>query len=285
MSGRLEGKVAFITGIARGQGLSHALRLAEDGADIIGLDVPRPIENLTYPMSTSADLDAAGALLEKTGRKVVLAEGDVRDRATIDALLAKGVAELGSLDIVVANAGLCPLGPNPVSTYLDVLEVNFGGVVNTFNAALAHVKDGASLIGIGSVAGLLPGAVDNPANGPGGAGYGVSKRHIAQLVHDLSVLLAPRSIRVNAVHPSNCNTAMLQNDAMYRVFRPDLDSPTAEDAALTFPLMHAIPTPWIEPSDVTAVVAFLASDDSRYVTGQQLRVDAGAYVKAIPNPL
>lgn len=279
MSGRLEGKVAFITGVARGQGRSHALRLAEEGADIIGVDLPNPIDNLTYPMATQDDLDETIKLIENAGRKIYAKGADVRDRAALDAVLAEGVKELGGINIVVANAGICPMGAAPVSQYLDVVDVNLGGVVNALNAAFPHLQDGASLIAIGSIAGIMSGAVDSPATGPGGAGYAFSKRSIAQLVHELAILLAPRSIRVNAVHPTNCNTDMLQNETMYKMFRPDLEAPTAEDAGLVFPLLHALPTPWIDPADVSNAIAFLASDESRWITGQQLKIDAGAIVK------
>lgn len=282
MSARLAGKVAFVTGVARGQGRSHALRLAEEGADIIGVDLPRPVENMTYPLASQEDLDETVRLVEKTGRSIITQAADVRDRSALDDAVAAGVEAFGHLDIVVANAGVCPLGQTPPNTFLDVVDVNLVGLINTFNAAYPHLSDGASLIGIGSVAGLTPGAVDNPATGPGGAGYGYSKRAIAQLVHDFSILVAPRGIRVNAVHPANCNTDMLQNDAMYRMFRPDLESPTKDDASLAFPMMNAIPVPWVDPLDVSNAVVYLASDESRYVTGSQLKVDAGAIAKAVP---
>ncbi|VFA88399.1 Putative short-chain type dehydrogenase/reductase MSMEG_6031 [Gordonia paraffinivorans] len=282
MAARLAGRVAFVTGVARGQGRSHAVRLAEEGADIIGVDLPRPVGNMTYPLATQEDLDETVRLVEKTGRRIVARAADVRDRTALDEAVAAGVEALGRLDVVVANAGVCPLGQNPPNTFLDVVDANLVGLINTFNAAYPHLDDGASLIAIGSVAGLTPGTVDNPATGPGGAGYGYSKRAIAQLVHDFSILVAPRGIRVNAIHPSNCDTDMLQNDAMYRMFRPDLESPTRDDAALAFPVMNAIPVPWVEPIDVSNAVVYLASDESRYVTGSQLKVDAGAIAKAVP---
>ncbi|MEO9328087.1 MULTISPECIES: mycofactocin-coupled SDR family oxidoreductase [Gordonia] len=282
MAARLAGRVAFVTGVARGQGRSHAVRLAEEGADIIGVDLPRPVGNMTYPLATQEDLDETVRLVEITGRRIVARAADVRDRTALDEAVAAGVEALGRLDVVVANAGVCPLGQNPPNTFLDVVDVNLVGLINTFNAAYPHLDDGASLIAIGSVAGLTPGTVDNPATGPGGAGYGYSKRAIAQLVQDFSILVAPRGIRVNAIHPANCDTDMLQNDAMYRMFRPDLESPTKDDAALAFPLMNAIPVPWVEPIDVSNAVVYLASDESRYVTGSQLKVDAGAIAKAVP---
>jgi SDR family mycofactocin-dependent oxidoreductase len=288
MAGRVEGKVAFITGVARGQGRSHAVRLAEEGADIIGIDVPDPIENLTYPNATQEDLDETVNLVEKLGRRIIARAGDVRDKKAVQAVVDEGVRELGRLDIVVANAGICPLGPLPEKTYLDVVDVDFVGVLNAFNTALPHLQDGASLMATGSVAGLVPGTVDNPATGPGGAGYSFAKRAIAQLVREFALVLAPRKIRVNAVHPTNCDTMLLHNDPMYKIFRPDLENPTADDALIAFPAMQAMPIPWIDPVDISNAVLFLASDESRYITGLQLRVDAGSVPKQVqlpPQPL
>jgi SDR family mycofactocin-dependent oxidoreductase len=282
MAGRVEGKVAFITGVARGQGRSHAIRLAEEGADIIGVDVPDHIDNLTYPMSTADDLQETVNLVEKTGRRIIARPADVRDRAAMQAVVDEGVRELGRLDIVVANAGICPLGPLPPQVFLDTFDIDFVGAYNAIIVAYPHLQDGASIMATGSVAGMIPGTVDNPATGPGGAGYALAKRTIAQLVHDMSVALAPRKIRVNAVHPTNVDTMLLHNDPMYKIFRPDLDSPTAEDAIVAFPAMQAMPIPFIEPRDVSEAVLFLASDESRYVTGLQLRVDAGSVPKQTP---
>jgi SDR family mycofactocin-dependent oxidoreductase len=282
VAGRVEGKVAFITGIARGQGRSHAVRLAEEGADIIGVDVPDQIDNLTYPMATEDDLQETVNLVEKTGRRIVARRADVRDRAALKAALDEGVRELGRLDVVVANAGICPLGPLPPQVFLDTFDIDFVGAYNAIMVAYPQLQDGASIMVTGSVAGMISGTVDNPANGPGGAGYSLAKRTLAQLVHDLSVALAPRHIRVNAVHPTNCNTMLLHNDPMYKIFRPDLEAPTAEDAALAFPAMQAMPIPFIEPQDVSQAVLFLASDESRFVTGLQFRVDAGSVAKQTP---
>jgi SDR family mycofactocin-dependent oxidoreductase len=283
MAGRVEGKVAFITGVARGQGRSHAIRLAEEGADIIGVDIPNPeIPNTVYPMATQEDLDETINLVEKVGRRIIAKPADVRDRAAMKAVVDEGVAEFGRLDIVVANAGICPLGPLPPQSFLDTFDVDFVGAYNAFMVAYPHLQDGASLICTGSVAGMVTGSVDNPSNGPGGAGYALAKRTLAQLVHDLSVALAPRMIRVNAVHPTNCATDLLFNPGLYGVFRPDLENPTKEDAMIAFPAMQAMPIPYVEPSDISNAVLFLASDESRYVTGLQLRVDAGSVPKQQP---
>jgi SDR family mycofactocin-dependent oxidoreductase len=282
MAGRVEGKVAFITGVARGQGRSHAIRLAEEGADIIGVDLPDEIESMNYPMSTQEDLDETINLVEKLGRRIIATKADVRDRGALKKAVDDGVSELGRLDIVVANAGICPLGPMPPRVFLDVFDIDFIGAYNTFMVCYPHLQDGASMMATGSVAGMISGTVDNPATGPGGAGYALAKRTIAQLVHDLSVALAPRMIRVNAVHPTNCDTHLLHNDGLYRIFRPDLENPTAEDAAIAFPAMQAMPIPFIDPRDVSQAVLFLASDESRYVTGLQFRIDAGSVPKQTP---
>ncbi|MCW2621120.1 MAG: short-chain dehydorgenase/reductase [Frankiales bacterium] len=276
--GKLDGKVAFITGAARGQGRSHAVRLAEEGADIIAVDLCGDIASNHYPLGTWDELQETAALVEKYDRRAIVSRVDVRDAAGIRQAMADGVAELGHLDIVVANAGISPLDNPDVQSFQDAIEVDLVGVINVMGASLAHVKAGASLIATGSVAAFLPGSVDNPAAGPGGAGYGFAKRTLALYIHELARQLAPQSIRANVVHPTNCNTGMLNSDPMYRVFRPDLEHPTREDALEAFPAMQALPVPYIEPNDISNAVVFLASDDARYVTGLQFRVDAGAYL-------
>jgi NAD(P)-dependent dehydrogenase (short-subunit alcohol dehydrogenase family) len=261
------------------------VRLAEEGAHIIGVDLPNAYANSTYPMATQDDLDETIALVEKFDRRIIARRADVRDRAAMQAVVDEAVAELGRLDIVIANAGICPLGPLPPETFLEVFDTDFLGVVNAINVAYPHLQDGASIIATGSVAALVPGAVDNPANGPGGAGYSFAKNSIARLVRELALAFAPRSIRVNAVHPTNVSTDLLFNDPMYKIFRPDLESPTKEDALLAFPAMQMLPIPFVEPNDISNAVLFLASDESRYVTGLQLRVDAGSVIKQIPGAL
>ncbi|MFG3022362.1 mycofactocin-coupled SDR family oxidoreductase [Streptomyces sp. NPDC048254] len=280
--GRVEGKVALITGAARGQGRSHAVRLAEEGADIIAVDACADVASNGYPLATPDDLAETARQVEKAGRRVIARQADVRDPAGLRALVAEAVSELGGLHIVVANAGIAPLGPGPVQAFADVVDINLGGTLNTVHAALPYLRAGASVIATGSVAAFLPGTTDTDAGGPGGAGYGLAKRVVAQYINDLAVQLAPRSIRANAVHPANCNTDMLQSDPMYRMFRPDLDQPTREDAEPAFHAMQAMPIPYVEPLDVSHAVLFLASDESRYVTGLQLKVDAGAVIKVQP---
>ncbi|CAM3072235.1 mycofactocin-coupled SDR family oxidoreductase [Prescottella defluvii] len=280
---RVTGKVVLITGAARGQGRSHAQRLADEGADIIAFDVCADIASNEYPLATEADLAETVRLVEKTGRRVVAAKVDVRDRMGLERELAAAVSTLGRLDVVVANAGICPLGNHiPVQGFVDAFDVDFVGVVNTIHAAMPYLGAGASIIATGSVAGLVPQTGINgqqALQGPGGDGYGLAKKMISTYTQSLALTLGPSSIRVNAIHPTNCNTDMLQSPPMYRTFRPDLENPTAEDAKVTFPFMQAMPTPWVEPEDISHAVVYLASDESRFVTGQQLRVDAGAGMK------
>ncbi|WP_181781460.1 mycofactocin-coupled SDR family oxidoreductase [Pseudonocardia pini] len=281
--GRVEGKTVLITGAARGQGRAHAIRLAEEGADIIAVDLCEDIATNDYPLATRADLDETVRQVEKLDRRIVAFQADVRERESLQAAVASGVAELGgTLDAVVAQAGICPLGTQEAQAFLDAVTVDFNGVVNAVDAALPHLADGGSVVATGSLAALIPGSTDNPANGFGGLGYSFAKRAVASFVNDLALVLAPRRIRANAVHPTNCNTDMLNSDVMYRQFRPDLEHPTREDALPAFPAMNAIPVPYVEPEDIAAAVLFLVSDESRYVTGVQLRVDAGGYVKLRP---
>lgn len=281
--GRVQGKVVLITGGARGQGRSHAVRLAEEGADIILFDICADIDTNAYPLATSDDLEDARLEVEKTGRRAVSAEVDVRDKGSVVKALGSAMSELGGrLDVVVANAGICPLGADvPVSGFADAFDVDFIGVVNTVHAALPHLREGASIIATGSVAGLI--AAQQPVSagpdGPGGQGYSFAKQMVDAYTQRLAAVLAPKSIRVNVIHPTNCNTDMLNSTPMYKQFRPDLENPTRDDALPVFPMMQAMPVPYVEAQDISHLVCFLASDESRYVTGGQFRVDAGALLK------
>jgi SDR family mycofactocin-dependent oxidoreductase len=276
MPGRLAGKVALVTGAGHGQGRSHAVHLAGEGADVVLVDLCDNIPTCKYPLATIEDLDETARMIEKLERRALAVRADVRDRTAMESAVARAVTELGSLDVVVANAGIAPLGADGTeATFIDGFDVDFVGVVNTFSAALPRVPDRASLIATGSVA-AIRGAVDNPASGPGGAAYALAKSFIVQYVRTLAKQVARRGIRVNTVHPTNCNTAMLHNDGMYRLFRPDLEHPAPEDVLDAFSSIQAMPVPYVEPADVSAAVVFLASDESRYVTGLQMTVDAGA---------
>jgi SDR family mycofactocin-dependent oxidoreductase len=281
--GRLSGKVAFISGIARGQGRSHAVAMAGEGADIIGIDLCEDIESNRYPLASRADLDETVRLVEGLDRRIIATVADVRNPSAMRAAIDDGVAQLGRLDIVVANAGIAPLGGGlPATAFTDVVDVNLVGVINTVHAALPHLSGGASIIATGSLAAFLGGSVDNPSSGPGGQGYSFAKKALANYVNDLALCLAKDKIRVNAVHPTNCNTDMLHSAPMYAQFRPDLEHPTREDAEAAFPALNAIPVAYVEPEDISHAVVYLASDESRYVTGMQLRIDAGGYLKVHP---
>ncbi len=167
--------------------------------------------------------------------------------------------------------------------FVDASDVDLLGVMNTVAVTIPHLPDGSSIIVTGSTAGMIRGTTDNPNMGPGGAGYGWSKRVVMEYVEEMCLHLAPRMIRVNAIHPTNCNTHLLQNDGMYSMFRPDLTAegkqPTREDAEPLFTIFQAMPIPYVEPEDIANLGVFLASDDSRYITGQQIRVDGGSLLK------
>jgi SDR family mycofactocin-dependent oxidoreductase len=278
--GTLDGRVAFITGAARGQGRSHAIRLARDGADIIAVDICETFDSMNYPLATPEDLAQTVKAVEALDRRIVAGQGDVRVKSELKAVLDAGLNEFGRLDIVLANAGVTAMkSPTTVQAFIDGVDVDLVGVINTVGVTMPHLKEGASIIVTGSTAGLMKGLVDNPAAGPGGAAYAWAKRTLASYVEVLGLHLAPHMIRVNAIHPTNVNTDLLHNEDIYRAFRPDLENPAREDAMVAFPAMQAMPIPYIEPGDVSELVAFLASDGSRYMTGLNIRLDAGAMLK------
>ena len=279
--GRVADKVAFITGAARGQGRSHAVRLAEEGADIIAVDLCQDIETVNYPLARPEDLEETATLVEKTGRGIVTAQADVRDAAAVRTALESGLAEFGKVDIVVAQAGVAAMkGQPPLQAWTDGINTNFVGTINAIQVALPHLTEGASIIATASAAALMDAHnKPNPGGDPGGMGYMVSKRLISEYVHYLATELAVRGIRANVIHPTNCNTDMLHSEPMYQSFRPDLAQPTRADAEPVFYVQQAMKTPWIEPEDISNAVLWLASDESRFVTGMQLRVDAGGYLK------
>jgi SDR family mycofactocin-dependent oxidoreductase len=277
--GRVEGKVAFITGAARGQGRSHAVRLAEEGANIVAIDICAPIASMRYPLATPEDLQQTVKEVEATGQKIIARQADVRDRNQLKAIVDEAVSNFGKVDVVVANAGICPMeDPSLCEGFVDVTDVDLIGVMNTVAVALPHLQSGASIIVTGSTAGMMEGTTQN-LGASGGVGYAWAKQVIVRYVEVLALQLAPHMVRLNAIHPTNCDTHLLQNDDIYRAFRPDLENPTKEDAKLAFPVMQAMPIPWIDPIDVSHLVTYLASDESRYMTGLNIRLDAGAMLK------
>jgi SDR family mycofactocin-dependent oxidoreductase len=278
MTGRVAGKVAFITGAARGQGRSHAIRLAQEGADIIAVDICEDVPGIPYPGPTEADLAETAKQVEALDRRIVATKADVRDYPALKAAVDDGVAQLGRLDIVSANAGI---GASPVkawemddSTWQTMLDINLTGVWHAAKAAIPHLIEGGnggSIILTSSAAGLQ--AYENIAH------YVSAKHGVVGLMRTLALELAPYMIRVNSIHPTQVDTDMIQNEATYRLFRPDLEHPTRDDFATASQSVNALPIPWVEPVDISNAVLFLASDEGRYITGVTLPVDAGTVIK------
>jgi (+)-trans-carveol dehydrogenase len=277
MTGKLEGKVAFITGAARGQGRSHAITLAREGADIIAVDICAQVGSVPYPMATPEDLAQTVKEVETLDRRIVATDVDVRDYDALKQALDDGVAQLGRLDIVSANAGIVSYGrveELPEQTWRDVIDVDLTGEWHAAKAAIPHLRAGGrggSIILTSSDAGLK--ALQNLAH------YVAAKHGVIGLMRTLALELAADFIRVNALAPTSVNTPMIMNEPTYRVFRPDLQNPTAEDMTGPATALNVLPIPWVEPVDISNAVLWLASDESRYVTGITLPVDAGAAIK------
>lgn len=279
MAGRVEGKVAFITGAARGQGRSHAVRLAEEGADIIAVDICAPIDTVTprYSLATTEDLKQTVAEVERLGQRIVARQADVRDPVALGRALEEGISELGRLDIVVANAGIASYGLSwelDEATWKDMIDVNLTGVWHTAKAAIPHLiraGRGGSILFTSSIGGL---------KGIMQVGHYVAAKHaIVGLMRTMANELAQHRIRVNTVHPTNVDTHMIQNPGTWGMFAPEDPEPTQEKAIPGMTSLNSIPVPWIEPIDISNAVLFLASDEARYITGVALPVDAGAAVK------
>ncbi|TWS18439.1 NAD(P)-dependent oxidoreductase [Tsukamurella asaccharolytica] len=273
----LAGRVAVITGAARGQGRSHAIALAERGADVVLVDAVQPIDNVEYAMAQSSDLSDAAALVEATGRRARIIEADVRDES-FNEKLGAAVAELGRLDIVVANAGVCgpsrPFWEISRDEWNTVLDVNLTGVWQTIKFSIPHLiaaGNGGSIIATSSIAGLT--GVPNLAH------YTASKHGLVGLIRVVANEVAEYGIRANTVHPTSVPTPMIDNPQMTRMFRPDLEDPSLEDGIDVLKRVNLLPVPWVESSDISAAVCWLASDDSRYVTGAAIPVDAGMLAK------
>jgi (+)-trans-carveol dehydrogenase len=269
----VEGKVAFVTGAARGQGRGHAVRLAEEGADIIAVDICEQIETVDYPMATPEDLEATVGLVEKLDRRVVARQVDVRDLAALEAALDDGVAELGRLDIVAANAGIsdyCLASDMTEECWNTMLDINLTGVWKTCKAAIPHLVAGGrggSIIITSSALGLK--GSENLSH------YASAKHGQVGLMRTLAKELAPHSIRVNSIHPGSVLTDMVDNETTKVLFLPDIDKPSTEDLAQVMRPMNMLPMAWIEPIDISNAVLFLASDEARYITAVRLPVDAG----------
>jgi (+)-trans-carveol dehydrogenase len=278
MPGRIEGKVAFITGAGRGQGRSHAVRLAGEGADIIAIDICHDVEG-ALPMATPQDLAETVKLVEAQDRRIVATQADVRDLDGLAAAVDAGVAQLGRLDIVVANAGVASMGGRADKMKIDnwnhTIDINLTGLFNTARVAIPHLIAGGRG---GSI--VLTSSVGGMHAMPDMSHYVSAKHGVIGLMRSLAVELGQHHIRVNSVLPTNVNTPMFMNEGTFKLFRPDLENPTAADVEpIAAQFMHVLPHGWVEPEDVSNAILFLASDESRYITGVPLPIDLGALLK------
>jgi len=275
--GRVEGKVAFISGAARGQGRSHAIALAREGANIIATDLCAPVASAPYDMGTREDLDETVRLVEEAGGKIVARVADVRDLEAMTAAVDEGVEAFGRLDIILGNAGVCTYGDVATmdeAKWQEMIDIDLTGVWKTVRAGVQHMIDagnGGAIVLTSSTAGL---------RNLNQIGHYVAAKHgVTGLAKALANELAPHNIRVNSIHPSNCRTPMMTNSGVRKMFRPDLENPTLEDALESYGTIHLLDTPWVEPEDVSAALLYLVSDDGRFVTGTQFAVDAGMLAK------
>jgi (+)-trans-carveol dehydrogenase len=279
MAGRVEGKVAFVTGAARGQGRAHAVRLASEGADIIAVDICKKIDTVDLiAASTPEDLAETADLVKNLNRRIVTAEVDVRDYDALKAAVDSGVEQLGGLDIIVANAGIGNGGQTLDKTserdWTAMIDINLAGVWKTVKAGVPHILNGGkggSIILTSSVGGLKA----YPHTGH----YVAAKHGVIGLMRTFAVELGAQNVRVNSVCPTNVNTPLFMNDGTMRLFRPDLENPGPEDMKVVGQMMHTLPIGWVEPEDVANAVLFLASDEARYITGVALPVDGGSCLK------
>jgi len=273
----LEGKIALVTGAARGQGRSHARRLAELGADVVIVDLCANIASIPYAQPGEESLTETARMIEATGRRALPIVADVRDADAMRAAAHDALTMFGRVDVVCANAGVIQLLPATAITpgdWADIIGINLTGTWNTISPLLAPMIDagnGGSIIITSSAAG-----VKGP---PNMAHYAASKSGLIGLMRSLAAELGPHSIRVNCIAPTTVDTEMVHWPEAYKVFRPDLESPGRDDVAGIFASLNVLPVPWIQPSDVTNAVVWLATDESRYVTGIVLPIDAGTLVK------
>jgi (+)-trans-carveol dehydrogenase len=276
--GQLDGKVAFISGIARGQGRSHALTLAREGADIIGFDLCAKPASTPYPGSTPEDLAQTRDLIEKTGHKVVADIADARDFEAVRRVFDDGIGHFGRVDIVVANAGICAGGlawEITEEAWREMLDINLTGVWNTVRAAIPTlIEQGTG----GSI--VMTGSADGIKGHPNIAAYTASKFGVNGLVQSLAMELGQYNIRVNSVNPGQVDTDMIGNQFVWGLFRPDLEHPTREDVIDVFKGVNLLPIPWMTPQDVSNGVLYLVSDAARYVTGHAHVIDAGNLLKS-----
>ncbi|CAJ1503365.1 mycofactocin-coupled SDR family oxidoreductase [[Mycobacterium] kokjensenii] len=279
MAGRVEGKVAFVTGAAHGQGRSHAVRLAEEGADIIAIDVCKPIvQNSPIPPATPEELAETADLVKAQGRRIFTAEVDVRDFDGLKKAVDAGVEELGGLDIIVANAGIGNGGDTldqcSEHDWQEMIDINLSGVWKTVKAGVPHLiagGKGGSIVLTSSVGGLK--AYPHCGN------YVAAKHGVVGIMRSFAVELGHQNIRVNTVHPTHVSTGMIMNEGTWKMFRPDLENPGPDDMAPICQMFHTLPIPWVDAVDISNAVLFLVSDEARYITGVTLPVDAGSCLK------
>jgi SDR family mycofactocin-dependent oxidoreductase len=269
--GKLDGKVAFITGAARGQGRSHAIRLAHEGADIIAVDICAQMDSVPYPMATQEDLEHTAKEVEAEGRRVVIRQADVRDVSALRQAFEDGMAELGPVDIVLANAGIGPGRLEPSDRdWLEVIDVNLTGVWNTGRIAIPSMVErgnGGSIVLTSSIGGLVGFATDEQ----GFLGYVAAKHGVVGLMRSWANFLAPHNIRVNSVAPTGVRTPMVEKASLGAILEAN--------PGLARAMSNALPVDMVEPIDVSNAIAWLVSDDARYVTGSVIPVDAGAINK------
>jgi (+)-trans-carveol dehydrogenase len=275
--GRFDGKVVLITGVARGQGRSHAVRFAKEGASIVGLDLAGPVSTVAYRAATPGDLDETIGLIDQAGAKSIIVQGDVRDQAAIDDLVSQAIATFGGIDVVLPQAGITTLAPFwelGDDKWNDMIDINLTGVFRTLRSVIPHMIErgaGGSLILTGSIAGLR--------GMPNAGHYAATKHGVNGIVKTLANELAPHRIRVNSVNPTNVATPMILDEAVYKTFRPDLERPTVEDAKPAFGSYLLLDQPWVEADEVSSAVLWLASEEARSITGVELPVDAGTLAK------
>jgi SDR family mycofactocin-dependent oxidoreductase len=276
MAGSLDGRVAFITGVARGQGRAHAVRLAREGVGVIGVDICADYPHMNYPNASEANLAETVALVEKLDRRIVARKADVRDFSQLKAAFDEGYAEFGRLDIIIANAGIVRLGDEEdfLAEWREVIDTNLTGVFHTVRAALPALKEGGrggSIVITSSTAGLKATASAFAS----AQAYSAAKRGLVGYMQTLALDLAPEMIRVNTIHPTGVISGMTQNEAMGRLMA---EAAASQDNAISA-MQNALPIPILEAEDIANAVAWLVSDEAKFITGIQLPLDAGFTVR------
>lgn len=276
--GKLDGKVAFITGLARGQGRSHALTFAREGAGIIGLDLCGKPSTTAYPGTTEDELQETARLVREAGGEIFVDVADTRDYEAVKSVFDRGLEQFGRVDIVLPNAGICSgaktweISP---ADWAEMIDINLNGVFHTVKAAVPTMiaqNEGGSIVFTGSTEALK--GAENISS------YAASKHGVTGLMTSLSRELGQYNIRVNSINPTCVDTDMINNDFVYGLFRPDLEKPTREDVIDTFTGTHILPVPWIQPQDVSDAILYLVSDTGKYFTSSAMVLDAGFIVKS-----